>query len=71
MLSRILWLSGLEHGHNRGEGVDSRRRFIYIHGTNAEDQLGQPASRGCIRLSNADVIELCGLVSPGCRVLVR
>ena len=58
ILSRILRLRGLEPGHNVGPGVDSYNRFIYIHGTNQEHLLGQPASMGCIRMANHDVIEL-------------
>ena len=64
--SRILWLDGLEPGKNKGMGlnsnvgkkVDSYQRFIYIHGTNEEWLLGQPASHGCIRMSNTSIIEL-------------
>lgn len=56
--SRILWLSGLEPGKNRGGDVDSFQRYIYIHGTHEEGLIGQPASHGCIRMKNADVIEL-------------
>ena len=56
--SRILWLNGLESGINNGTGVDSYSRYIYIHGTPYEDQLGWPSSAGCIRMSNQDVIEL-------------
>lgn len=58
VLTRILWLEGLEAGVNRGGGVDSRARYIYIHGTNQEQLLGTPASHGCIRMANADVIAL-------------
>jgi len=56
--SRILWLRGLEPGVNQGEGVDSYRRYIYIHGTQAEDRIGKPLSAGCVLMRNADVIEL-------------
>ncbi len=56
--SRILWLKGLDAGRNRGDGVDSYARYIYIHGTHEEGLIGQPASHGCIRMRNADVIEL-------------
>lgn len=56
--SRILWLSGLEEGINQGEGVDSHARYIYIHGTHEEGLIGQPASEGCIRMTNQDVIDL-------------
>ncbi len=65
ILTRILWLRGLEHGRNRGGEVDSMRRWIYIHGTPDEASLGAPASHGCIRMSNADVVELFDRVEPG------
>ena len=61
VLTRILWLDGLEEGLNRGDGIDSRSRYIYLHGTNQEHLLGQPASHGCIRLANRDVMELFDL----------
>jgi len=57
--SRILWLSGLEEGRNKGPSVDSLSRYIYIHGTNEEGLLGVKASHGCIRMSNSDIIDLC------------
>lgn len=56
--TRILWLEGQEPGLNQGEGIDSYQRFIYIHGTHEEGLLGQPASKGCIRMSNNDVIDV-------------
>lgn len=68
VLTRILWLRGLERGRNRGRGVDSMRRYIYIHGTPDEAALGTPASHGCVRMRNADVIELFEQVEPGTRV---
>ena len=61
VLTRILWLDGLEAGVNRGAGIDTRSRFIYLHGTNQEQLLGRPASQGCIRLANRDVMELFDL----------
>lgn len=75
VLTRILWLSGLEEGINQGNNkkgvlVDSRRRYIYIHGTNGEGQIGQPSSHGCIRLLNTDVIDLFDRVSEGTLVLI-
>ncbi len=70
ILSRILWLRGLEPGRNAGPGVDSYARYIYIHGTPAEDKLGTPASMGCVRLSNKDVIHLSERVKVGTRVLI-
>ncbi|MEO0509271.1 MAG: L,D-transpeptidase [Verrucomicrobiota bacterium] len=56
--SRIMRLRGLEPDLNSGPGCDSYDRYIYIHGTNQEDQIGQPASAGCVELTNTDVIEL-------------
>ena len=56
--SRILWLRGAEPGVNQGNGIDSYERYIYIHGTNHEDRLGEPMSAGCIEMHNLDVIEL-------------
>ena len=60
--SRIIWLTGLEEGINKGPGIDSYTRYIYIHGTPEEWLLGQKASKGCIRMSNSDVIELFDLL---------
>jgi len=65
VLSRILVLDGRENGLNRGPGCDSRTRYIYLHGTNHEDRLGRPVSHGCIRLGNADVIDLFARVQEG------
>jgi lipoprotein-anchoring transpeptidase ErfK/SrfK len=74
--SRILWLDGLEPGLNHGTDaqgrvVDTRRRFVYIHGTNQADKLGQPNSHGCVLLSDADVIRLFDRVAVGMTVLIR
>jgi hypothetical protein len=68
--SRILWLRGLEPGINQGEGVDSYHRYIYIHGTNEEGSIGQPASVGCIRMKNDDVIDLFDRVNVGTLVSI-
>lgn len=68
--TRILWLEGLEPGKNRGRGIDSKERFIYIHGTTSEGLIGRPASNGCVRMYNKDVIELFGLVNEGTPVLI-
>lgn len=62
MLSRILWLSGTERGVNRLGRVDTMRRYIYIHGCSENAPMGVPLSHGCIRMRNADVIELFDLV---------
>jgi len=64
ILSRILWLSGREPGINRLGNCDSMRRYIYIHGTPDERFRQRPESHGCIRMRNADVIELFDLVPP-------
>ena len=63
--SRILRLRGLEIGKNSGEGRDSYDRYIYIHGSNHEDRIGQPFSGGCVEMFNADVIELFDRVDEG------
>lgn len=65
ILTRILWLSGCEPGHNRLGNVDTMRRYIYIHGTPDEVELGIPGSHGCIRMRNRDVIELFEKVEAG------
>lgn len=64
--SRILWLDGLDE-HN----ANTLDRFIYIHGTKHEDEIGTPASHGCIRMRNADVIELFALVDETTQVVIR
>jgi hypothetical protein len=56
--SRILWLRGLEPGVNSGGNVDTYRRYVYIHGTQREDRIGEALSAGCILMRNPDVIEL-------------
>lgn len=68
--TRILWLKGLEPGQNLGDGVDSYNRYIYIHGTHEEGLIGQPASHGCIRMRNDDVIDLYDRVSRGAVVYI-
>jgi hypothetical protein len=68
--TRILWLSGLEKGINKGGNVDSYRRYIYIHGTDEEGRLGAPASHGCIRMKNEAVIDLYRDVSIGTLVVI-
>ncbi len=63
--SRILWLRGLEPGVNSGGNVDTHGRYIYIHGTNREDRIGESISAGCVLMRNADVIELYDQVRVG------
>ncbi len=71
ILTRILWLSGLEPGKNRRGEVDTMRRFIYIHGCPDEDPMGVPGSRGCIKMRNHDIIQLFDLVPSGTPVVIR
>ena len=70
ILSRILWLTGRDRGLNRGGRCDTLRRFIYIHGCPDTEPMGHPASHGCIRMRNADVIALFDEVTTGCPVLI-
>jgi lipoprotein-anchoring transpeptidase ErfK/SrfK len=71
ILTRILWLGGLEPGKNRYRDVDSAWRYIYIHGTPDELMLGKPESHGCIRMFNADVLDLFDRVEAGVRVYIH
>ncbi len=70
ILTRILWLTGMEPGCNQGGEVDSRWRYIYLHGTPDDVTLGTPGSRGCIRMRNADIMELFEQVEVGTRVML-
>jgi L,D-transpeptidase YbiS len=65
ILSRILWLDGMESAN-----ANTRERYIYIHGTNQEDRIGTPASHGCVRMSNADVIDLFRRLRVGSEVVI-
>ena len=65
ILTRILWLSGCERGFNRLGEVDTMRRFIYIHGSPDEVAMGVPGSHGCVRMRNADVMDLFERVRSG------
>lgn len=71
ILTRILWLSGTEPGRNRLGQVDTFRRYIYIHGTPHATQLGLPGSKGCVRMDNADIIELYDRVPVGTVVYIH
>jgi L,D-transpeptidase YbiS len=64
ILTRILWLSGCEPGFNRLGQVDTMRRYIYIHGAPDTAAMGRPGSIGCIRMRNADIVELFDLIAP-------
>lgn len=66
VMSRILWLDGLDE-----QNANARDRFIYIHGTKHEDKIGSPASHGCVRMRNDDVVELFDLVDEGAHVIIE
>ncbi|MBK8535016.1 MAG: L,D-transpeptidase [Candidatus Competibacteraceae bacterium] len=70
ILSRILWLTGLEAGFNRGGECDTLRRYIYIHGCPDHQPMGIPLSHGCIRMHNRDLLELFNRVDAGDRVFI-
>lgn len=65
ILTRILWLCGREPGYNRWGSCDTMRRYIYIHGTPDSTPLGRPGSKGCVRMRNADLLELFERVAAG------
>lgn len=71
ILSRILWLSGMEPGRNRFGACDTSRRYIYIHGCPDEIPLGIPLSHGCIRMRNEAVMRLFERVATGDRVFIE
>jgi hypothetical protein len=71
ILTRILWLKGLEIGRNQGGDFDTQKRFIYIHGTPDSTTLGVPGSHGCIRMRNQDMIALADWVTVGTPVLIE
>ena len=66
VMTRILWLDGLDPGN-----ANTHDRFIYIHGTNHEEDIGEPASHGCIRMRNADLVELFELVDVDTLVAIK
>ena len=74
ILSRILWLSGVEEGFNKGSnsqgGCDTYQRYIYIHGTPDSEPMGVPLSHGCIRMRNEDIIELFDQIAEGISVTI-
>ena len=71
ILTRILWLSGVEPGRNRLGDVDTMRRYIYIHGCPDEVTLGVPGSQGCLRMRNHEVVDLFERVRAGTRVFIH
>ena len=66
VMTRILWLDGLDRAN-----ANTHARYIYIHGTNHEDQIGEPASHGCIRMRNADLVELFERVEVDTPVVIK
>ncbi len=70
ILTRILWLQGLEEGRNLGGEVDTLARCIYLHGAPDEVPMGVPGSRGCVRMRNADLLALYDRIEVGTRVLI-
>jgi hypothetical protein len=68
--SRILWLRGLEPGVNRDGEVDTYERYVYVHGTNLEDRIGEPLSAGCVLMRNLDIVELYEEVRAGDLVFI-
>lgn len=71
ILTRILWLSGLEVGRNRLGNVDTMRRYIYIHGSPDDVPMGVPGSHGCVRMRNAEMIALFDNVRAGTKVFIE
>lgn len=71
ILTRILWLSGLEPGKNRLGKCDTMRRYIYIHGSPDIRVTGIPGSKGCIRMRSQDIVELYDSISVGTKVFIR
>ena len=70
ILTRILWLSGLEPGFNQGGNCDSKAREIYIHGTPDTEMMGLARSKGCIRMRNRAIITLFNHVAVGTKVFI-
>ncbi len=71
ILTRILWLRGLEAGQNRHGHVDSMRRYIYLHGCPDSEPMGIPRSHGCVRMRNVDIVALFECVKAGTKVWIQ
>ncbi len=71
ILGRILWLEGTEENFNKSGQVDTKNRYIYIHGTPDCEPVGVPASHGCIRMRCHDLLQLFSLTSTGMSVTIR
>ncbi len=70
ILTRILTLNGCEPGVNQGPGIGSLERYIYLHGTNDEERIGEPVSHGCVRLTNTDICDVFDQVEEGDPVVI-
>jgi lipoprotein-anchoring transpeptidase ErfK/SrfK len=70
ILTRIMWLSGTEPGFNRWGEVDTMQRYVYLHGSPDSVAMGAPGSIGCVRMRNADIVELFDLVEAGTPVRI-
>lgn len=71
ILTRILWLSGKEVGKNRLGNVDTMQRYIYIHGSPDSAEMGKPGSHGCVRMRNAEIMQLFEWVPVGTRIWIH
>lgn len=71
ILTRILWLSGLESGVNRSGDVDTMRRYIYIHGCPDSDSFSSPSSHGCVKMHNKDIVDLFDRIDVGIPVFLH
>lgn len=71
ILTRILWLEGCEPGRNQGGECDTKARYIYLHGSPDDVEMGTPGSHGCIRMRNIEIIELYAKVPVGTTVLIE
>lgn len=71
ILTRIMWLCGMEKGFNRFGDCDTMKRYIYIHGTPDSKIMGQPSSKGCINMHNSELIQLYSEIPVGTKVFIR
>ncbi len=71
ILTRILWLSGLEKGVNRLGQVDTMQRYIYLHGTPDSEPMGEPLSHGCVRMRNTDILDLFDRIPAGTEMVIE
>ena len=71
ILTRILWLSGLEVDKNRFGNCDTMKRYIYIHGSPDNKAMGVPGSKGCINMTNRDILELFAEIPTRTKILIK